>query len=51
MLIRLRAESTSSKSCAQFLLLGRSQRPMIQGVESVNVSSISTLPMMLESEA
>lgn len=51
MLIRSRAESTTIKIGAQFVLLDRSQRPMIQGVGSASVSSISTLAMTLGSEA
>jgi hypothetical protein len=39
MLIRSRAESTTIKIGAQFVLLDRSQRPMIQGVGSVSDQS------------
>ncbi len=42
MLIRSRAESTTIKIRAQFFLLSRLQRSMIQGIES---ASVSTLPM------
>ncbi len=41
MLIRPRAESTSIKSCAQFLLLGRSQRPNQHAADDAGIGSVS----------